>query len=351
MNKKHSVAHLAILYTLLSAGICALLWTHHDKPEPRPMSFPTYTQKAIQPDDHIGSKPFYIFTDNKVPWQALAPRLNDIYGDQVNKKIIGTFPVPHNYKGTDTTNIKTDNENIYFPSYGPFYLHTTVGYFKILLLDPETSEDEKILAIGSFVAGNSVHSLADARKIYPHYKGGPFTTDRLLKTFFAGNQPLKLHCEYISGFLALVLSQLNYRVELVQLHTQDKKNGHIVMQVFLPEKNKLVMIDPDYGAIARDKSGNILSIQKIAVLLREKPDAVFIEDIGNKTWVQDIYDHAEPMPDFSWTPDKSGNVKTAEKESYRQMMKEFTAEYWLHNRNDGKWGRSKKFRWDGARIN
>lgn len=349
MNKKnYSAAYLAILCALLALGICWLFWTRHDEPN-RTMSFSTHTPENIRPDDHIGNHPFYIFTGKHVAWATLAPKLHEIYGE-VDKKIIGTFPVPHDYDGSDISQIKTDNKNIYFPSYGPFYLHTTIGYFKILLLDPQASEDEKILAVGSFVAGNVVHSLADARKIYPRYRGGPFTTDRLLKTFFAGNQPLKLHCEYISGFLALVLSKLNYRVELVQLHTQDKKNGHIVMQVFLPEQNKLAMIDPDYGAITRDKSGKVLSIQEIAVRLREKPDAVVIEDIGNKTWLQNIYDQVEPMPDFSWTPDKSGKVKTAEKESYRQMMKDFTAEYWRYNRNNGKWGRSKKFRWDGARI-
>ena len=69
----------------------------------------------------------------------------------VEKKIVGTFPVPHNFNGTDTTDIAFDNNKIYFPSYGTFYLHTTVGFFKILLLNQGISEVDKISSIASFV--------------------------------------------------------------------------------------------------------------------------------------------------------------------------------------------------------
>ncbi len=202
----------------------------------------------VKPDDHIGSRPNYIFKSKIIEWKDLTPHLEEIYGNDVEKKIVGTFPTPNSFNGTDITNILSDDEKIYFPSYGAFALHTTVGFFKILLIDPNTSEYNKILSIASFVSGNTVHSLAGARRICPIY-GGAIYPERLLKTFFASAQPLKQHCGYIARFLSFILSQQGYGTQLIQLQTADQKNGHVVMQVFMPEMNKFAMIDPDYGTI------------------------------------------------------------------------------------------------------
>jgi hypothetical protein len=335
---------------LLSIGISLALWKgvsyHSELVKLR--SSPTHIDKSIQPGDHIGSRPFYIFTDKKVQWKDLVPYLETLYGKHVEKQIVGTFPVPHNFNGTDITHVKSDDENIYFPSYGRFYLHTTVGFFKILLLNPELSEDEKILSIGSFVSGNAVHSLADVSKMRSSYEQEKYATDLLRKIFFASDQPLKLHCGQITRFLALILSQLGYRVQQIQLLDQNRKHGHIVMQVFLPKKNKFAMIDPDYGAIVRDKSGNVLSIQEIAILVREKPNSIMIEDIGNKNWLRERYNSPEPMPDFAWTPYKSGKIKAVRKDRYIQVMKKNSAVYWIYNRSAGEWEYPKKFHWDGT---
>jgi len=298
--------------------------------------------------DHIAKKPIFIFTNKQVGWKELTPHLETVYGKNVKKDIVGTFPVPHNYSGTDITRITSDDDKIYFPSYGRFYLHTTVGFFKILLINPNLSEDEKIFAIASFVSGNSVHCKADERIANPTKQGEQYKIGHLLKPFFASDQPLKLHCGHIASFLCYVLFQQGYSVQLVQLQPEDQELGHVVMQVFLPNANKFAMIDPDYGAIVRDGSQNILSIQEIAILVRKQPESLIIEDIANKNWLKEIYNNPEPMPDFAWTPDKSGKARAVIKDHYIHLMKEFTATYWIYDeKTNNAWKQPHKFHWDG----
>lgn len=347
MHKRKLIRYTVALCFLLSIGLSFTIT--------KIVSYRSELQYQVELSQaqsaHIGNKPIYIFTDKEVDWSDLTPHLETIYGKNVKKDIVGTFPVPHNYNGTDITNITSDNDKIYFPSYGMFYLHTTVGFFKLLLLNPNLSEDEKIVAIASFISGNSVHSKADARIIRPFYKGKmtQYTTSRLLKPFFASDQPLKLHCGHIAIFLSYVLSHQGYSVQLVQLQTEDRKKGHIVMQVFLPKANKFVMIDPDRGAIVRDSSQNILSIQEIAILVREKPESLLIEDIGNKNSLKAIYNNPEPMPEFSWTPDKSGKTRLVRKDHYLQLMKDKTAVYLIYDEyTSDEWIQPYKFYWNGS---
>jgi len=322
--KKNWMRYSIVICFVLSAGISFTTWEAVSyRSEFNKLEHLTYRsnvgtlEESLQPNDHIGSRPFYIYVGKEVYWKDLAPNLESIYGKGVEKKVVGTFPVAHNFKGTDTSNIRSDSERVYFPSYGKFYLHTTIGFFKILLLNPDASEDDRILSIASFVCGNSVHSMADARKIQPIYGHPPYTEDHLLKRLFASDQPLKLECGHMSLFLAFILSCQGYRVQLIQLETEDRGKGHVVIQVFLPKTKKFIMIDPDYGAIVREKSANrILSIQEIAILVRDKPNSIRIEDIGKKQWLKTTYDNPEPMPNFAWTPDKSGEAKTVSRKNY-----------------------------------
>jgi hypothetical protein len=122
------------------------------------------------------------------------------------------------------------------------------------------------------------------------------------------------------------------------------------MQVFLPEMSKFAMIDPDYGAIVNDNSRNILSIQEIAHLVRKEPNSIVIEDIGNKNWLKAIYNNPEPMSDFAWTPDKSGKVRAVKKEHYLQVLKDYSALYWIYEKGVDEWKPPDKFHWDGSAL-
>ena len=354
MRQRIVKSSIILLCVLLTAGIFFASWkaiSYRAKLHDLKSSLSrAQADGSMYQSDHIGEKPFYIFKGKEVKWRILAPQLEPIYGSNVDKKIVGTFPVPHDYEGSDITSIKSDGKMIFFPRFGRFYLHTTIGFFKILLIDPETSDDEQIISIASFVAGNAVHSKADDRKICPIYGKSIYTPDRLLKTFFASEQPLKLHCGNISSFLALLLSKNGYHVQIIQLYTKDRKKGHVVMQVFLPVANKFVMIDPDYGAIVRDSSQQFLSIQEIADIVHKNTNSMVIVDIGNKTWLKKIYNAPAPMPNFAWTPEKSGATKSVRRKNYIQVLKNYTAVYWIYDRSEADRGEPKKFYWDGREL-
>ena len=348
----------AFFCVLLSIGIFFTTW--------QTFSFYVKVQKLkvalqrnnelIPVSDHIGDRPIYIFKSKNIKWSELAPHLENAYNDTVEKKIVGTFPAPHHFAGTDTTEITANTETIFFPSYGQYYLHTTIGFFKILLLDPAESAIENIVSIASFVSGNTVHSLADARKMCPDYNQAKYQPDHLLKTFFASDQPLKLHCGHAARFLAYILSRQGYRVQLVHLF-KDQNGGHTVIQVFLPEVKKFAMIDPDYGAIVRDGTHKILSIQEIATLSRQNPSSFSIEDIGKKYWLKSIYNNSEPMPNFSWIPEKNSGKRMVIKPDYLRVLRDHTSEYWISENafwaeDEGiyRWKRPQKYLWDGSLV-
>jgi peptidoglycan/LPS O-acetylase OafA/YrhL len=306
-------------------------------------------QDRVQPADHLPFAPFYIFESSTVPWDTLAPKLEAVYGPDVDKEVLGTFPVPGDLDGSDLSGITWDRETIYFPAYGPYALYTTIGAFKILLLDPETLEDARVLQIASFVSGSIVHSLDDAGSIIPPYSKDTLITDRLLRPFFASDQPLKLMCDGASKFLASVLLRLEYRVQLIDLRTAGGATGHVVMQVFLPRQQSYVMIDPDYGASVHDAAGRLLPIQELAVLVHTNPSSLRVEDIGNKSFLEPAYSDSKRTPAFFWTPDKSQQRKAVAQDQYLRMLRDATALYCVWDAtSDRNWISSDYVRWDGT---
>ncbi|AIL12987.1 hypothetical protein IM40_04885 [Candidatus Paracaedimonas acanthamoebae] len=270
----------------------------------------------------IPNEPFFIFTNKIVSWENLVPHLKLIYpNDNIEKNIFGTFATPGDYKGTDITAIKCDNQKIYFSSFGEYYLHTSLGPFKILLLDPTQSKDSQILSVASFVAKNCVHSMANAQAIqpFPHIK--TLAPGGLLKKLFTTDQPLKLYCFHVVEFLRFVLERLEYKTQKVYIFFKNK-GSHRIMHVFLPKQNSYGMIDPDYGVIVRSKEGNVLSIQQILEAIKINPDSIIIENIGNKSWLKGLYNPGIAMRDFAWSVDKMEKGKTYTKESYIKMLSE-----------------------------
>lgn len=299
----------------------------------------------IEPVSHLAEQPHFVFESLQVSWDQLAPRLAEIYGSRVEKKVVGTFPVPHDFAGTDVSAISFDQQTIRFPQYGPFYLHTTIGFFKILLLDPASSMDDKIIAISRFVSGNTVHSMADERRICPVFLGRIFTPENLSIPFFASDQPLKLHCNSASRFLAWLLQQRGYDVRLVGLQTADPVRGHFVIDVLLPTQNKFAMIDTDYGALMRAADGTPLSVREIAeYAARNRIGELQVDDLADKHALKSIYNNAEPMPGFTWTPDKSNSAnRFVEPEQYRQVWRDYSAHVTYYRMRAGTWQESDKF--------
>ncbi len=56
------------------------------------------------------------------------------------------------------------------------------------------------------------------------------------------------------------------------------------------------------------------------------------------------------MPDFAWSPEKCGNIKTAAEKYYYQVLQDYTAIYWIYNKTNKGWTQPDKFTWDGEKL-
>jgi hypothetical protein len=292
-----------------------------------------YTKTSLDP---LGDNPLLVFQSTTLSWTDLAPNLDQALVGHLKDtplQVVGTFPVPGRYEGSDIAGIRVDRERLTFPRHGEYYLRTTIGNLKLLLLDPKEPADGHALAVARFVSRNCVHSLADERLIVPNkFYYDYHRPDKALPKLFLSDQPLALHCGYVVDVLNYVLRKAGFDVQRVQLLAEGGSQGHLVGQVYLPAAKKWAMIDPDYGAIVRDRAGRWLSVQEIAEAARRgNVSEVFVVDIGNKRWLKDDYNlPSHFMSPFTWRVDTMTDHRTIQEDQYRGMMRQYTHEIWLY---------------------
>ena len=301
----------------------------------------------IRVSDPLPDKPFFIFSTPKITWSQLVPNLEEQFGVR-EKKILGTFDIPGQGPRGDVSLIEFDQKTLRFPSPGEYYLHTNVGFFKILILSGSVDDHHNLIDVARFVSGNCVHSLADWRKVFPIYQGSYWTTDQLLKPFFASDQPLKVMCGGSARILALVFSRLGCKTQLVHLEHQDGP-GHFVIHVYAKDLQKYFMVDADYGAIVLESQGVPLSIQEIAIAVRQQRSDLTVLNVGQKSWLKSIYNPQEPAPQFAWSPDKMSEKRCVDQPKYVDLMHAYTYRYALWDRLQD-WDTRRDFSWNGKRI-
>ena len=184
-------------------------------PAPSPLPPPVTPTPARSPDP-FPERPVFIFARDVVTWDELVPNLEATYG-RVPREVLDTFPVPGNFAGTDLDLVSWDSERIRFVEPGEYYLHTRVGFFKILIL-PE-GDDEQVLAIARFVTRNSSTARPTPARSSPTSGTTP-SPPTAARTLFASDQ-LRLHCGYLSMFLGHLLGG-RATARLVQLHTPQR---------------------------------------------------------------------------------------------------------------------------------
>ncbi len=292
-----------------------------------------HTRKSIDP---LSDNPILIFQKKNVRWNELAGNIDAALVDwTANTKlmVLGTFPTP----GTKENNqhestLEVNSNEINFPEFGEYYLRTTLGNLKILILDPKQNSRDQLRALATFVSRNSVHSLADARTIQPnamYYNN--HRPDKLLRKLFASDQPVELHCGYIAELLNYIANQQGFKARRLQLYTDGRRFGHIVSQIFLADENKWVMVDPDYGAVVEDQQGNWLSIEEIAYKARNnRTNQLVVVDLAmKKSLLPEFNPPSHFLTPFTWTPETMSDIPMVEEEKYRDLMKHYTSEYIL----------------------
>ena len=283
----------------------------------------SWDQVMVEP---VTERPFFIFKKRKLLWKDIAGNIDKVFKTHqkyLKFDIVGTFPVPGNYKGSDNSEITWDQKKIVFPKSGEYYLRTTIGNLKILILDKDQSTEQEILTISSFVSKNTVHSISDGSITFLNELNRTrFDPEIWLRKFFFSDQPLCLHCGHNVRFLNYVLLKNGYKVRVAGLQKPDKTDGHALSEVFSPENNKWVMIDPDYGAIVRNEHGKWLSMKEISKMINDNlVSQLYITKLCNKKKIKAVYNLDTPfMFSFAWTIDKMSDKDSIEEENYLKVM-------------------------------
>ena len=268
--------------------------------------------------------PILIFKNTDVSWKDLylyLPKELD-HAPTLPNRVISSFITPDTPTKTDMSALSWNNETIHFPKPGSYYLYTSLGTFKILVLNPQTSPDEQILSISTFVAGNIVHSNANqphlGRKIRQSI---PSLTGRL----FLSDQPLLLWCGSGSWVLNYVLNRMEYKTRFVEVAGPNGE-GHQFSEAYFPLAKKWGLIDQDFGAIFRDrKTGTILDTAETSLALAHAPETVEPVFLLQKKKLFPAFNQAPFQPMFSWTPDKMSESPMSSGESYKDLMKHLLA--------------------------
>ena len=360
--RRHSLLLVALVVIV---ALSASLWNYRKKSKQRLAEAEHRAAQAYQSGvsqgieyacttlDPIAKEPFFIFDELTIPWASLVPNLALAYGRErdpiktwTRPALCGTFPI--NGRAPPAGEVKSEGENVRFTTPGEYYLRTTVGDFKLLLLDQRVKRDDQAMAIAAFVARNTVASMADARKIQPNYGYCEYhRPDKALRKFFASDQPLGFQCGYAAEFLNFVLHKMDFQVRSIQLRTEEGP-GHIISEVFLPEAQRWVAVDPMYGVVLSNRDGVLLSVEEIAKLIRQRPDEIAVKDIAGKRWLK--YPLGNFMHEFTWTPDLL-EAPCVDPAKYRKMARDYTFQYaYMEYDRLFRWTKVVAFSWDGRKL-
>ena len=231
------------------------------------------------------------------------------------------FPTPGQLEVPSRLAIKADVDGLVFPHFGAWYLRCRYGAFKFLLLDPKAGRDGHILSICSFAAANCVHSLADAWLMMSGAKARrTIVMNRIVAKLFFSDQPLHLMCGDIVIVLAYLLHRQGFLSHRVWAARNDKKTGHLVSDVFLPDREKWAMVDPDFGFMIT-AGGEYLSAAEVRERISADAGDLGFRNIANKGWLNLPHiGHHGSIGQVTWTPQHALPAPTASDERYRSII-------------------------------
>jgi len=264
--------------------------------------------------------PHFIFSQKNIAWDVFTKYLPEhIDAAAITPRVISSFQAGNASRGTDISGISSTGGELVFPGSGEYYLHTNVGHFKILILDPAAGEDENIMAAATFVTRNIIHSTADHPPILD--KDAAKT---LAGKLFLSDQPLFLWCAEGSRVLNSILSRMGYSARQILL-ADDALGGHSVSEAFFPGIRKWGMIDEDFGTYFVDaQTGIILDTTEAAHLLKSSPKRLETRFLVKKNPIREDFNQSPYTPRFSWTPDKMRNVPPITAAEYISLMQKLT---------------------------
>jgi hypothetical protein len=242
--------------------------------------------------------------------------------------LLGTFPIPGQPPREQPNDIGFGNDVIEFPSVGEYYFYCHLGAFKVLVLDPKEPARFNALKVFAFVSRNTIHSRSDAWLCAREgHDGAPFYWDRLVEKLFFSDQPLQLHCGYASNFTGYLLHSQGMTCRLVAL-TGGKRAGHILLEVWDPEDDNWIALDPDFGVAVAAKDGRLLSAEQIALHVSASNTGddwgdLQVVDLAKKTWNKASFDFPLRFTgQVSWRPECQMEVSAAQPAEYLRSWRD-----------------------------
>ena len=272
--------------------------------------------------------PFYVFQSNEVPVEAVLPRLPLVPPSWLPAAPIRIAAIPSAFGQTaaDTAPSFRDGPepgtgSFVFDRFGGHRVSSSYGVFKCLTLDPKTGRDQQAMEIFRFAAENIVHSCVDKPVILPWAKRPRYIRpDLLLGKLFQSDQPLGVHCDHAAEVTAYLLHLGGYRVREVSIVDPAVNSGHVVMEVFLPEQARWVMLDPDYGVVVSDHAGKLMSTAEIVDCTDRRRD-LQVKRIVEKKWASPSYNVAEAHSgQLTLAPDAAMGPPTVNGNGYYEVM-------------------------------
>ncbi len=276
--------------------------------------------------------PFYVFERNEVFVEEVLPRLRHVPKNWIDplSMTLEKFASPTRAEGL-TGNISFERDDtgaglgsLRFEAFGTHLVRSNLGVFKCLTLDPALRRDQRALEIFKFAAENIVHSCVDKSIILPWARRSRYVRpDLLLTKLFQSDQPLGLHCDHASQMTAFLLHLDGYEVREIALTDPVQRTGHVVMEVYMPDQGKWVMLDPDFGVVVANADGLLQSTDELACRRNDNGE-LQVRRIFEKRWEQDAYNVADAFSgQLGWHAGLAPGMPTVRGDSYHRMMERF----------------------------
>jgi len=247
--------------------------------------------------------------------------------DRTTHKLYGDFASPGGYQ-TLLENVALTDDGIRFAAPGSYNLFTSAGMFKFLVLPANASFEDHVVAAGTFVSENSLHMhLNTLASVTPptewrRYIGwgallGQADLAQWLRTLFRSDQPLGLYCGQLSKIMCVLLAFAGISVRSVSMKTE-RGGSHIVIEARHPETGQWIMVDCDFGFMARGADGQFLSLQQI----HDRVDGIEFVRLGRKARINNAFrlPPVASMSGISWRPEMSLDEDMASIEKYAEVI-------------------------------
>lgn len=165
--------------------------------------------------------------------------------------------------------------------------------------EPECRELEEQYLLSSIAAGSDLEkavSLLSWVNSHIRHTGNYDNSDRqdaltLLKIAF--DKDYGINCLSMSIILCECLLAVSVKARVMYMMPKAVEDGdnHVVVEAFIPELNKWIMLDPTYGSYCMDAEGDILNLYEIRNCIAEDQMYYFSKDMNyNGESVDDIED-------------------------------------------------------------